>query len=73
MICKLGENTQERLQNNMQKGDRAERLVAEIKRQQREYRRRLLRLEPGTDEWKLMMVRIEGNEIIKRSILKIQI
>lgn len=52
----------------MQKGDRAERLVAEIERQQREYRRRLLRLKPGTAEWELMQIRIEGNEIIKRSL-----
>lgn len=56
----------------MQKGDRAERLVAEIERQQREYRRRLLRLEPGTAEWELMQVRIEGNETIKRHLVKVK-
>lgn len=57
----------------MQDINRIEQLVAEIDRQQREYRGRLEMLEPGSAEWELMQVRIEGNEIIKRSILKIQI
>lgn len=53
----------------MQKGDRAERLVAEIERQQREYRGRLKMLEPGSAEWELMQVRIEGNETIKKTLM----
>lgn len=46
-----------------------ERLVAEIERQQREYRGRLKMLEPGSAEWELMQVRIEGNETIKKTLM----
>lgn len=69
MICKFGENTQGKSQNNMQNCEKNEELVAEIERQQREYRGQLKMLEPGSAEWKLMQVRIDGNEIIKKTLM----
>lgn len=44
-------------------------LLREIERQQREYRGRLKMLEPGSAEWGLMQVRIEGNETIKKNLM----
>ena len=45
-------------------------LLREIERQQREYRGQLEMLEPGSAEWELMQVRIDGNEIIKKTLTK---